>query len=368
MKPKKLVISLILCLLLSSLNLQSQTQVTPPNNETISLNKNISLNDALIVIESLSVRESGKKIYNMSQKNPQLGIPLNNVTWQEAINLICIVHGLVQEDKPGMVMIKPGDVEKEVMEDQLTKRQIKITARVLEVKKTFAESFGIDWSSVINGAIQYSGDLAFYGATKVGGDMVGASVSSTTESGDNTIQIDALVKALEENQEGEILAKPSIYVDSGKQGYIQVGKDFSIKTVDENGNTTDQFFSTGVILDVTPTIIKDRRENEAINLEIKVERSSAIPGELSTEITKSKATSSITIYDGEETAIGGLYDKDETIDRGGIPILKDLPWWVFGLRYIFGYSKTSYTEKELVIFIKAEIMEPILQRRDKENG
>ena len=307
-----------------------------------------------------------KKIYNLSSSNAFLGIPLKNTYWKDAIEIICAIHNLKQEEKAGAIIISDLTDEKDLNVLSLEKRQVKISASVLEIKKTVSDNIGINWSSIIDGAVTYTGNLAFQGANAVGSDLFQVSGSKTFESGDKTITVDALMAILEENQDGEVLAKPSIFVDSGEKGFIQVGKDFSIKTVDDAGNTTDQFFSTGVILDVTPTIIIDEKGNEAVNLKIVVERSSAIPGEVSTEITKSKATSSITMYNGEETTIGGLYDKDETTARGGVPILKDLPWWCLGLRYIFGYEIHSVTEKELVIIIKAEIELPILDRRDKE--
>jgi type IV pilus assembly protein PilQ len=319
----------------------------------------------MIAIESIAQAESGKKIYNLASGNPAIGVPLNNIPWQDALTIICNLHGLQQEDKSGAIIISVPVLAKDAIKFKMDTRQVKISAKVLEVKTNATETFGINWSSVVNGAVSYSGELVFGGQSAIGSDLFTTHAETSFDAGENTISIDALMGILEENQDGEVLAKPTICVDSGNKGYIQVGKDFSVKTVDIAGNTTDQFFSTGVILDVTPTIIYDNEGNTAINLAINVERSSAIPGEVSTEITKSKAASSLTVFNGEETTIGGLYDKDETYERGGVPILKDLPGWFFGLRYVFGYKKSSLTEKELVIIIKAEILEPVIERKDK---
>jgi type IV pilus assembly protein PilQ len=68
------------------------------------------------------------------------------------------------------------------------------------------------------------------------------------------------------------------------------------------------------------------------------------------------------MLNGEQTVIGGLFVNDETTVRNGIPILKDLPWWVFGLRYLFGSDSKAITKKELVICIKAELV-PTLKER-----
>jgi cell division septation protein DedD len=60
--------------------------------------------------------------------------------------------------------------------------------------------------------------------------------------------------------------------------------------------------------------------------------------------------------------IGGLYVQEELVIRTGIPILKDLPWWVFGIRYLTGYNSTTIKNNELIIFIKVELMDKLEDR------
>ncbi|MCK4690150.1 MAG: hypothetical protein KAT41_07640, partial [Candidatus Marinimicrobia bacterium] len=45
-----------------------------------------------------------------------------------------------------------------------------------------------------------------------------------------------------------------------------------------------------------------------------------------------------------------------------IPGLKDLPWWVFGIRYLTGYNSKDNMRKELVIFVKASIVPTLAER------
>jgi type IV pilus assembly protein PilQ len=95
---------------------------------------------------------------------------------------------------------------------------------------------------------------------------------------------------------------------------------------------------------------------------VDVERSSVTPGQVSTIINKTQAQTNLLLLDGEETLIGGLYNNEVQTIRSGIPFLKDLPWYVFGLRYLFGYDREDVTKKELVILLKAELV-PTLQER-----
>jgi len=53
---------------------------------------------------------------------------------------------------------------------------------------------------------------------------------------------------------------------------------------------------------------------------------------------------------------------EESTVRNGIPILKDLPWWVLGIRYLTGSDETITRKKELIILIKAELV-PTLKDR-----
>jgi len=75
------------------------------------------------------------------------------------------------------------------------------------------------------------------------------------------------------------------------------------------------------------------------------------------------------LVNGEQTAIAGLYAEEKSTVRKGIPGVKDLPWWVLGLRYLTGYNSVDRTKKELVIVLKAELV-PTLEdrvRAKKEN-
>ena len=160
---------------------------------------------------------------------------------------------------------------------------------------------------------------------------------------------------------GKILARPTVSVINGIKGRTQVGSDYSIKERDFAGNLIDKFFSTGTIIEVTPYIYSEDGI-DYVYLNLIVERSSALPDVVSTEIRKTTATTKVLLLNGEETAIGGLFTTEETLVRRGIPILRDLPWWVLGLRYIFGYDQKEFNTKEIIILIKAEILPSLRER------
>ena len=84
------------------------------------------------------------------------------------------------------------------------------------------------------------------------------------------------------------------------------------------------------------------------------------------EIDTQKASTDVLMTDGEQTMIGGLFVQDKTDSRSGVPILKDLPWWFFGIRYIAGYNSIKVSRKELLIFIHVELVETLESRIAKK--
>ncbi len=93
-----------------------------------------------------------------------------------------------------------------------------------------------------------------------------------------------------------------------------------------------------------------------------MERSSFVPDPQTTIINKTQASTQLVMLNGEETVLGGLFVNEDQKTRNGIPFLKDLPWWFFGLRYVFGSDQITTSKKELVILLKTELI-PTLKER-----
>ncbi len=316
--------------------------------------------EAVSALEIMSIQFECKKIINMSSFSGTIGIPIKEMYWKNAFFLIINFNDLVLQDLPGSYVITDAAeaIEEELETDaKITPdtKQVKISSIFFKADKSVLNSIGIDWSTLLNGKVVAS--VEFKGSG-VGREIFNATAATKLESGDISIDINTLFSILESHQKGAIIARPSIVVISGKDGQIQVGQDFSVKKTDIAGNVSDQFFQTGIIMSVTPTVVENE-DTEAIHLVASVQKSSATPGELSTIINKSESVTEILLYDGEETVMGGLYDTDETVTRIGIPILKDLPWWVLGIRYLTGSNRYETNVREMIVIIKDEILKPI---------
>jgi type IV pilus assembly protein PilQ len=239
-------------------------------------------------------------------------------------------------------------------------REVTISCVFLEINTVKLRESGFNFN-IFRGKDLNLG-VTFTGADNVSNNIFGVTASPSSKN--LTVNIDAALKIFEDEQIGEVIARPQTTVRSGNKGRLQVGVDFSIKEKDFSGNIIDRFYSTGTILEVTPKIYT-YGTTTIIDLPYKATRSTVSPGSVSTLINKSEGEGRAILLDGEETFVGGLYTNEEDIERTGIPILKDLPWWFFGLRYIFGYDKLQVTRKDLIILLKAEMV-PTIEDRMKD--
>ncbi|HEX9614663.1 MAG TPA: hypothetical protein VGA55_04125, partial [Bacteroidota bacterium] len=222
-------------------------------------------------------------------------------------------------------------------------REVTISAIFLEINTAVLRESGISFSIFRSSATDWNLGVEFNADQNVSSDIFG--ITASTSPGQLQVDIASALKIFESNSLGEILAKPQVTVRSGEKGRVQVGEDFSVKQRTISGDVTEVFVSTGTILEVTPKVF-EYQGMKFIDITLSVERSSLVDIATS-RINKTKAESKLLLLNGEENYVGGLFLNEETIVREGIPLLKDLPWWFFGLRYIFGYDRNQVTKKEL---------------------
>jgi general secretion pathway protein D len=345
-------------------------------DELVTMSETLPFDEAIELLSKVSESVSGRRIVTTVQRKDPIGIEITNMPYDKALLMIVNYSGLEYEVKEDVVIIRSKAKEDAGKTPEtyapLTQREIRISAVFCEIDVIEARKVGFDWRFLLSGEqTNVAGVLRSETERdpESGGQQQSQGlqpefklgVSSNFQIGDFFGQATAVFKFFEENNLGEIISNPSIVVRDANEGRIQIGSDFSVRTRDFAGNTTERFFPTGTIIIVTPYIHKEGGLDYAL-LNISVERSSFQTSELTTEIRKTTASTQVLMLNGEETAIGGLFLNEESIVRNGIPFLKDLPWWVFGIRYLTGYDQTIVRKKELVILLKTELL-PTLQER-----
>jgi len=352
-------------------------------DELVTMSETLPFNQAIELLSKVSESVSGRRIVSTSQKKDPIGIEITNMPYDKALLMIVNFAGLEYEAKEDVIIVRSKTAEEfEKTPDTyapLTQREVKISAVFFEMDVQNARKVGFDWEVLLSGdKTNLSGLLrteTVQDPNAAGGSgqqqglqpefKLGA--SSDFKVGSFFGEATAVFKFFETNGLGEIISNPTIVVRDRNEGRIQIGSDFSVRIRDFAGNTTEKFFPTGTIIIVTPYIHKEEGIDYVL-LNIQVERSSFLSSETTTEIKKTTASTEVLMLDGEETVIGGLFVNDETISRNGIPFLKDLPWWVFGIRYLTGYDQTTVLKKELVILLKTELVPTLRERFENPNS
>ncbi|MBO6793362.1 MAG: type II and III secretion system protein [Balneolaceae bacterium] len=369
-------------------------------DEIVAFDRSTSYTEAIEVINQFYQEYRNKFIIDQTGTTGAIGVALPAMHWQDALEFILRLKNLTlveADDYVEIVTLASVTPQEERQSAQaqegdinLRTREIKINATFFEGNRRALQEIGVDWSTlrgtvptelndIVGGEGAGGGEglpntgfsdqfvsINSFNAANVSQNVFNALVNlGPFGEGDNAISVQALFNAFEADNLGEVLATPFTKVLDGQEGRVQVGQDFSIKQRDIAGNVTDQFFSTGTILTVTPTVI-EINDTSFIHLDIEVERSSAQPDAVSTIINKQQASTQALLLDGEATTIAGLYRTEESNVRRGIPILKDLPPWFFGLRYLFGYNSNDYLENELIIIVQASLEKTVRERANAQ--
>lgn len=399
---------LLMCSLAQLLHAQTETAIrraaqgtVVSPNEMVSFKEDVPYAKAIQSLGELSKKLDGKLLIDhspMAGKEKVIGVNIESMYWKDALELILRNNQVWYNDFPEYREIvsiedigkQPGEATEKtgaattagkgsliqppgatgaargaVMDSSEIYAQIPeitISTVFFELDKDKMTQSGISWSLFrgrdLNLAVQV------IGAEKLTGQYFAAGVQPTSPT--LPIDVNAAIALFENDQLGEVISRPQITVRSGYPGKFQIGQDFSVLEKDFSGNTVQKFYPTGTILTVRPKLYKVK-DLEFIDLQYSIEKSAVVTGGQSTLINKTAASGSMSLLNGEEGYVGGMFSNDETTVRQGVPILKDLPWWVFGLRYLFGYDSKITSKRELLVLMKAELL-PLVEERASEKA
>lgn len=376
---------------------QRQLRTYIPPDQLVSFLPSTPFSSFIELLNPTFERVTGKQLIDPESREFPIGVPIQSSHFFDAMELVLYHNGLTyrETDKYFMVQVPDPDAPLTVGGERtsagpmkpvdkpatLSTRQVQINAILFEVNHTRARDIGFDWSAIVGSQGQQGGGSSGGGSSGQNQSRVPFYVDTHDMFGSNSrivapdqigfSDINSIIRFAENQGIGETIASPGVSVQSGVKGRIQVGSDVPVQIKDFSGNTITQFISTGVIIDVTPTLISEPNPDslggppvEFIHLDVTVEKSGSTPSSAGPIIDRSQAQTQVTLLDGEQTLIGGLYSTDESVSRSGIPFLKDLPGWFFGLRYIFGRTQRTTAQKELVIVLQAEMVDGIMARRN----
>ncbi len=354
--------------------------VTPAQMVTIT--SNTPFNQALTILDSYSRKFLNKIIVDPENRTTPIGVDIDRMQWLDALETILRTNNLWYKEYESYIQIVPTGQQVAVKGEEkgaelppgtptLNSREVNIEAIFFEADLTKLNSHGININFLISNTWHGITSIPAGNLPTGMGNVPSNIGMNAPQAGDFTISgqhnfsfgsLGAIFGLLESEDFGKVLASPEVTVRSGQLGHIQVGVNFFVTTRDFAGNTIQTMQNTGIIVDATPTVYS-QDSIDYVNLALQL-TNSTLGGnqQTGTIINTEQANTKVLLLNGEQTTIGGLYSSSQTTHREGIPVLKDLPWWVLGIRYLTGSDQITVQTKELIIVIKATILPTLRQR------
>jgi type IV pilus assembly protein PilQ len=274
---------------------------------------------------------------------------IDNATFDKEVDEIKRMLGIVIDEsktiidyRQNEIIVKGNQEEIEnarVMIEGLDRRapQIMIDAKIVEITLDGERDLGIRWFS--DGT---EGEMSL-GELTMG--------SSFERQG----LITAKLKALEVENEVNILSNPKVLTLDGKEAQIDSGQEIPIQEeiIDEDGNIrqTVTWKKVGVNLTITPRLTSDGLINMDVFTEVKSLGQEYIVGY--PILNNRSETGFIRAKLGETRVIGGLISTEETENIRQIPILSEIP--IFG--EIFKFRNKTKKRTEVIVLITANKIE-----------
>lgn len=289
-------------------------------------------------------------------------------------------------------------ITKLVKQFDIGPKQIMIEAKLVEVKFTDLDEFGIEWNWLRQGGTKNRGfsDLTVLGEQDNAGGTEGIRwgdsatelfpqttngadffISKTFISGD---YLRAYLHALDQSKRGNLLSSPKVATLTGQMANIQITRTipYVSKVAVNNIGTADHPIwqiiytvderLTGITLEVTPYVSED---SDIITLDIHPEVSNltsqvsifrsttlgptaVVPDDMGWPIVDTRTTqTSVMVKSGETVIMGGLVsDNDATVVKK-VPFIGDIP--IIGT--LFTYKYTDRVKKNLLIFLTASLID-----------
>jgi general secretion pathway protein D len=164
----------------------------------------------------------------------------------------------------------------------------------------------------------------------------------------------------------QVLSNPSVMVENNSEGFLQVGETVrlpdavSFSSAGQQSSVTPE--DIGILLKVTPSINPEgfvRMEIEPEISRLSLQTTQISENFNSPVVTRRRATTTVTVKDGQTVVIGGLIsDRFERVDKK-IPLLGDIPF----VGTLFRQFKENTSKTELLI-----VLTPHVVRSPSEGG
>ena len=267
-----------------------------------------------------------------------------------------------------IVVASPQDykiIEDMIQKLDIVREQVLVEFQIIEASSDVLKEIGVDWATLDEAV---AGSVRGFGFTNLGprieaasGNLEGLGVGVYKKVGDET-KIGAIIKALEQHSEVNVLSTPHILTSNHQEATIVVAE--NVPYVKQSRVTefapatptaiqTFDFKDVGIELSVTPHV----SQGGLVRLEVDASFSTLVEGatglsDATPTTAERKATTVISIVSGTTVVIGGLIRDDTGTVETKVPLLGDLPL-IGGL---FRVDKERTIKTNLLLFITPHVL------------
>ncbi|HIC84937.1 MAG TPA: tetratricopeptide repeat protein, partial [Desulfobacterales bacterium] len=286
---------------------------------------------------------------------------LSHLNVKKAVSLLAKIlkaKDIIANEKANSVVIRGS---KEVIElaskiieaNDVAPAEVLINVEILEVSRSKERQLGLELNpAAVTLGIGESAPTVSSGSTFA--DMVSVYALDRLSNKELLLSLPtATLNLLKQDADTKTLANPQIRVKNGEKAKIHVGERVPLRVnrrVETTGVVTVdyQYHDIGIKLDVEPNI----NIHDEITLKLSVEVSALGPNlgtvdEPQFAIRTRKATSNLTLRDGEPVIIAGLLSDEERKTVRKIPLLGDIP----GVGHLFSNLDSNDVKTDLLMTI-----------------
>jgi general secretion pathway protein D len=235
--------------------------------------------------------------------------------------------------------------------------QVLIDATIIEISLQDELRYGLQWFFKDSLGSSYRGEGVLANALPLGRSFPGFNYSIV----DSANQVRAVLNALAEDSQLNVLSSPSVMVLDNRSATIRVGDQVPIRGQETTSVVTDTpvtisnilYRDTGVSLTVTPRVNAGGMVQLEIAQEVNDVSSTTSSNIDSPTFLQRVIESSVAVQSGETIVLGGLIRESRSTQQSGIPVLYRLP--VLGA--LFGSTALSTRRTELVVLLTPRVAE-----------
>ena len=263
-----------------------------------------------------------------------------------------------------LITAAPGIIDRiadDIKKIDVFRRQVLLDTRVVTMERGDLLNLGVEWSwPTIKagtftdrvGTTDTTGNRVVQGGWPYGVQIGYAPDKTFTDS------LMMALNLLQENSQADIVAKPQVVAQDGRQAEIRVIQEewFMMQATQQNQfyyqQAQLQKIESGTVLSITPYI----GDNNDITIQMAVEVSDSIPKARGSDlplVTRRTARNAVTVRDGGTVAVGGLTENRSKTSEKRVPGLSSIP--ILG-PLLFTNRSNDKASREVAVFVTAHLV------------